>query len=279
MEFTDAPLEPFGKTLLDIQIPSQLSFKTPIVYRIIKDLKAAECLPWTGTHRAELCFDEAITNAMMHGNRLNPDRKVKVVLFADAERWGAIIEDEGEGFTAEALISPDAPEFLFTESGRGIHLMDSWLDSLSYSRKGNRLMMIRARQNEPEATEAEAALAPEAEIGSEAVALSELGGIQIVQVNNERLYDENVDDFRKQTAAALEAGNRIIVDLAPVGYVSSVGLSSLVNVFKNAQAKQAKLILCGVQPGVRDILKSSHLLQLFTIAPDQKTALAQAGKP
>ena len=74
MEFTDKPIEPFGKILLEMAVPTQLSFKTPLVYRMVKELKDAQCLPWTGSHRAELCFDEAVTNAMTHGNGLDPSK-------------------------------------------------------------------------------------------------------------------------------------------------------------------------------------------------------------
>ena len=129
----------------------------------VKELKDAECLPWTGSHRAELCFDEAVTNCMTHGNQLDPDKKVRLVLCADDEKWGAILSDEGPGFGPEAIPNPDAEEFMFAETGRGFLLMEGYLDALRYNRTENKLLMVRQRQTEPDEAEAEAAVALEDE--------------------------------------------------------------------------------------------------------------------
>jgi serine/threonine-protein kinase RsbW len=284
MEFTDRPLEPFGRKLLDIAIPTQLSFKMPLVFRMVKELKTAGQLPWTGSHRAELCFDEAITNAMMHGNKLDPARKVRVQLFADDERWGAIVEDEGAGFRPEDLPKADSPDFLLRESGRGIMLMDSYLEKLSYNRKGNALLMTRKRQAEPEAAEMEAAVetepqpeaAPVAE-SSGPVAVTIEGEVAVLAILAQRVNEDNVDEIRK--AAADTTQTRLLVDLSRVEYVSSRGVSALVSMRKAMDQRKGRLLMTGVQPGVRDILKSLGLLMLFKTAPDRAGALAELQRP
>lgn len=280
MEFTDKPLEPFGRKLLDIAIPTQLSFKMPLVFRMVKELKTGGYLPWTGSHRAELCFDEALTNAMMHGNKLDPARKVHVVLFADDERWGVIVEDEGSGFRPEDLPNPDSPDFLLRESGRGIMLMDSYVEKLSYNRKGNALLMTRKRQGEPEAAEIEAAVEAQTETeaapaptASGPVAVTVDGDVAIVDILAARVNEDNVDEIRKAVADTTQT--RLLVDLGRVEYVSSRGVSALVSVRKMFDQRKGRLMLTNVQPSVRDILKSLGLLALFKISTDRKSALAE----
>ncbi len=278
MEFTDEPLEPFGEKLLEMSVPTQLSFKTPLVFRMVKELKARGCLPWTGSHRAELCFDEALTNAMVHGNKLDPSRKVHVKLFADSENWGAIIEDQGDGFKPEDVPSAESDDFLFRESGRGILLMSAYLDTLRYTRKGNKLCMVRHRQVEPEEAEVEAAVeteaAPAAAMGP--VNIMHDDGIDIIEILAARVNDENVDPIR-EAISKLVTG-RVLLDMTHTEYISSVGLSALVAIYKQSKLKGGRLALTGVQPAVKDILQGARLISIFRIFPDRATAVKELRK-
>ena len=249
----------------------------PLVFRLVKELKARACLPWTGAPRAELAFDEAITNAMVHGNRLDPSKKVHVTAFADEQRWGAIVEDEGDGFKPEDIPDPKDPDFLFSEVGRGILLMNDYVDELKYNRKGNRLLMARHRQVEPEKKEMEAALAPEESPprAEGPVIRSREDDIEVVQVLSERVNDENVAVIREAVMAAAQEGKGVVVDLAQVSYISSVGLGMLVTLYKNAGPRNVEVILAAVQPGVMDIFSSAHLARLFKRAADRAAAKAQ----
>lgn len=279
MQFTDAPKDTFGANVLEMTIPSQLSLKMPLVFRMVKELQARKCLPWTGTHRAELCFDEAITNAMVHGNRLDPARKVRVKLFADENRWGAIIQDQGEGFGEEHIPNPNDEQALFRESGRGLMLMESWLDELSYCRKNTSLFMARHSQVEPDQTEATAAVEAETAEAPEStgpVAVFKEDDANIVQIRTPRITEENADLIR---GAILDIpGRRLILDLSLVDYISSVGLSTLVGLHKGIVSRKGRLVLAAPQTAVTDILRAAHLLNLFTVAPDRKAAVKALNK-
>jgi len=275
MKFTDEPLEPFGETLLDISVPTQLSYKTPVVYRIIKELSSRGYLPWTGSPRAEICLDEALTNAMVHGNKLDPSRKVRVIVCADGERWGMIVEDEGAGFGPEQVPDPQAPDFPLRESGRGILLIDSYVDELAYTRRGNRLRLVRARQSEPEPGEALAAVEAEAVPPAESVDLvsvTDAGDFQIVRVNAARIGEGNVQQIREGIARALDENPCLVLDLGPVEYVSSVGLAVIVSAYKRVRERKGQLILANLQAGVREILQAAGLLKLFEVMPDTDAA-------
>jgi len=281
MQFTDDPLEPFGEKLLEISIPTRLSFKAPLVFRMVKELTKNGSLPWTGSHRAELCCDEALTNAMVHGNKLDPDKKVRVLLFADKERWGAVVEDEGEGFGPEDVPDPDDPDFLFREAGRGILLMDSYTDELAYNPKAGRLRMIRHRQTEPEEAEAEAAVETEekeAPVSEEPVVTSNHAGVEVIEVLDSRVADHNIEAVREVFRACASECDFIVLNLSRVEYVSSVGLGALVAFYKQIRARNGHLILAALSPPVEDILESAHLLRLFQVEPDPQTAMAELQK-
>ncbi len=264
MEFTDAPLEPFGETFLKMSIPTQLSLKTPLVFRLVRELQKRSCLPRTGAHQAEITFEEAITNAMIHGNLMKPATKVHVTLFGDAARWGAIIQDEGEGFKPEDIPDPNDPETILMEAGRGILLMGAYVDELKYNRKGNCLRMVRHVQPEPEPHEA-AAPQPAAPLDmmDGPVSRSEADGFVVIQVNAERVDEANSGLMRDAMLEIVNQGKPVMLDMGRVTYFSSVGLSALVLVYKAARARNVSVVLSGVQPAVLGILKTAHLLQLF----------------
>ncbi len=282
MQFTDEHLEPFGKMLLELSVPTQLSFKTPMVYRMVKELTEAECLPWTGSHRAELCFDEAVANAMLHGNNLDPNKKVRALLFADETNWGAIIEDEGAGFGPEDLPDPDSEDFIFREVGRGIMLIESYVDDVKYNPQENRFMIVRKRQTEPDAAESEAAVAVDegapAGIADGAVSVADAGEVTVIEVTAPRIDGDNVNEVRDALNETVETARLMCLDMSRVEYISSVGLGTLVGFYKLVRSKDARMVIAGLQAAVRDIMESAHLLKLFEIVSDRDAALAKLRK-
>jgi len=281
MQFTDKPLEPFGEILLDMTIPTQLSLKTALVFRMVKELAARQCLPSTSNHSAELCFEEALSNAMLHGNKLDPGRKVRVILCADREQWGAIVEDEGAGFKPSDIPDPNDLRTLLSETGRGIRLMDGYLDDLLYNQKGNRLLMIRRRQLEPEATEAPMVVPAEqapvpADAFAEPVSVLRDGDVDILRVNLPRMSDEAVNALRE--AIQVATSPRLLLDLAHVTFISSMGIGVMVHIYKVVSGRKGKVVLTGLQPAVRDTLKAVKVLTIFKVFQDQEAGLAELRK-
>ena len=281
MQFTDKALDPFGETLFDMTIPTQLSLKTALVFRMVKTLVTRHYLPAAPNHRAELCFEEAITNAMVHGNGLDPGREVHVILCADGERWGAIVEDQGDGFKASDVPDPNDLESVMREAGRGILLMDGYLDELLYNRKGNRVLMIHRRQSQPD--EAEAPAVPKAEgppvpddVAAGPVTVLRDGDVDIVQVNESRLTDQAVSAMRE--AADGTAGSRLLLDLARVRYISSLGIAGLIHVRKVVAGRKGRLVLTGLQPAVRETLSATKILAVFDVSPDRASGLSELRK-
>jgi serine/threonine-protein kinase RsbW len=77
---------------------------------------------------------ESMVNAVVHGNRYNEKKKVRLSVAHGPDRLQVIIADEGEGFDFDALPDPLAAENLMATSGRGIFLIRSFMDEFRMRR-------------------------------------------------------------------------------------------------------------------------------------------------
>jgi len=89
-----------------------------------------------------IAVTEAVNNAINHGNRQNPDKKVHLNFIERGDRLSFSIQDEGEGFDHEALPDPTDPENLEKISGRGVFLMKHLADEVEFSENGTKVEMI-----------------------------------------------------------------------------------------------------------------------------------------
>ena len=88
-----------------------------------------------------MALEEAISNAVKHGNRGDPEKIVRLECQADRTSVVIRIEDEGEGFDPGAVPDPTDEENLEIPSGRGIVLMRSFMSEVAYEPPGNRVLM------------------------------------------------------------------------------------------------------------------------------------------
>ncbi len=79
---------------------------------------------------------EAVTNAIQHGNKLNPSKNVNVNCDYAEDKISFTIKDEGTGFDHYNLPDPTSPENLEKASGRGIFLMKHLADQIIFSDSG-----------------------------------------------------------------------------------------------------------------------------------------------
>jgi anti-anti-sigma factor len=269
MRFSNKPLEPFGRTILELSVPTDLSFKTPLVLRAVGKLIELGYLPGAASPRAELVIDEALTNAMVHGNQLDAGKSVRLVLFVDEDRWGAIVTDEGRGFTPADIPSPDDPETLLHESGKGIRLMDAYLDELIYNPAGNSVMLVRRREAEEAGAPSPAEEQPEEAPGEVSPAdLDQRGPVMVVTINHRRLSDDNLAPIRAAFQHAAERAPAVVIDMGRVHYISSSIIGALMGLCRKIRQSGGRLVLTAIQDDVLEILKSVSLDRVLEIERD-----------
>lgn len=89
-----------------------------------------------------LAIEEAITNAFVHGHsQLGGDVPVTVEYKVTKGDIQIAVEDQGPGFTPEALPDPTLVENLSKPFGRGVMLMKAYMTEVLYNARGNRVKM------------------------------------------------------------------------------------------------------------------------------------------
>ena len=85
-------------------------------------------------HDLGMAVREAMVNAVVHGNRYNLKKKVHLSLVKETDRLSIRITDEGEGFERTGLPDPLAEENLLRQSGRGLLLIQAFVDEFHMAR-------------------------------------------------------------------------------------------------------------------------------------------------
>ena len=92
-----------------------------------------------------LSLDEAITNAVRHGNGLNPDLKATIDYEITDEHFRITISDQGPGFVPEKVPDPTLDENLDRPCGRGLMLMRAYMTHVEFNAKGNAVTLVKRR--------------------------------------------------------------------------------------------------------------------------------------
>jgi serine/threonine-protein kinase RsbW len=85
---------------------------------------------------------EAVNNAILHGNKSNPEKMVDIEIDYKSKELFITVTDEGSGFRPETVPDPTVPENIEALNGRGIYLMSHLADKIEYNKKGNSVTMI-----------------------------------------------------------------------------------------------------------------------------------------
>ena len=94
----------------------------------------------------KLALEEALVNAIKHGNQMDRSKKVRISYRVTADRFDIHITDEGKGFDPEDVPDPMAVENLERPCGRGLLLMRSYMTEVVYQDKGRAVRMAKVRK-------------------------------------------------------------------------------------------------------------------------------------
>jgi len=97
-------------------------------------------------HKIGMAVRESMVNAVVHGNRYNARKKVHLTILKAADHLTVAIHDEGEGFEFSAVPNPLSEENLLRQSGRGLLLIQAFVDKLEVKRRepgGTEVKMVK----------------------------------------------------------------------------------------------------------------------------------------
>lgn len=128
----------------DFVIPSDTAAGESVQHRIIgllEELKYDE----RDVFGVRLAIEEALVNAIKHGNRMDPAKTVRICGHVAFQKVRIEIEDQGEGFQPGEVPDPTADENLERPCGRGIMLMRAFMSSITFNASGNRVILEKQR--------------------------------------------------------------------------------------------------------------------------------------
>ena len=126
-------------------IPSDFDAGRDVQRRILEDVQK-HGFDGHNFFAITLALEEALTNAIKHGNRLDPRKKVRVESKVSNKKTEITVEDEGEGFARSCVPDPTAEENLEKCSGRGILLIEAYMNQVKWDRGGKRVRMVKVKE-------------------------------------------------------------------------------------------------------------------------------------
>ncbi len=129
---------------IDKLIPSETAAGKRVIDELIAEL---EKLDWMehdifGIH---LAVEEAVVNAIKHGNQNDRSKKVHISYEVTPSRLRIQIEDEGQGFNPDEVPDPTDDDNLELPSGRGLMLMRNFMTTVDFNERGNRVIMEKVK--------------------------------------------------------------------------------------------------------------------------------------
>lgn len=95
--------------------------------------------------RLRLAMDEAMVNAIIHGNLHDRAKKVYVEARGRPRAFEVTIRDEGHGFDVDSLKDPTADENLHATHGRGVFLIRQFMSDVFFNEMGNQITFVLRR--------------------------------------------------------------------------------------------------------------------------------------
>jgi len=91
----------------------------------------------------QLSLEEALSNAIRHGNRQDSKKYINIRYHVSQERIDIYVADEGTGFDPTKIPDPTADENLENPHGRGIMLMRAYMNLVEYNQEGNVVHIVK----------------------------------------------------------------------------------------------------------------------------------------
>ena len=118
-----------------------------LIDTVISDILREMNFDEEAQENVNLAVIEAGTNAIKHGNKEDSDKTATFEFLIDDDKLTVVITDEGPGFQRDDVANPLEPENLLKSSGRGLFLMETYMDDVVYEAGGTIVKMVKYKQN------------------------------------------------------------------------------------------------------------------------------------
>ena len=122
--------------------PRETGTAKQVIIRELKRCKFCE----EATFAIKLALEEALTNAIRHGNESDRSKSVTIRYAITPQKAAVVVRDEGKGFIPDEIPDPTAPERLPLPSGRGIMLMRAYMDKVEFRDHGREVYFMKLRK-------------------------------------------------------------------------------------------------------------------------------------
>lgn len=134
------------KMRLKLEFPADVARLSNVVDGMMKVVKAMECA-CGHEDEIELVLQEALANAITHGAKNDPAKKVACCVGCEDEHGMLIVvSDPGEGFDLSNVADPLHGENLYSNHGRGIFLINRLMDHVEHKRGGTEIRMRKFKK-------------------------------------------------------------------------------------------------------------------------------------
>ena len=133
---------PTTEQIIRLDLPSSMQhvyLLDTVVLEILKEMEFDE----ETSEQVTLAVIEAGTNAIKHGNKEDLNKSAHFEFIVQPDKLTVIVQDEGKGFRREEVPDPLDPANLLKSSGRGIFLMESCMDSVTFEQSGTFIKMVK----------------------------------------------------------------------------------------------------------------------------------------
>jgi len=140
------PLDPHIESGLEVvEIPSTLQdAKGPEEAILARVRECGYCED--AVFAIKLALEEALTNAVKHGNCNDPTKRVIIRYYVGPDQTVILVRDQGCGFELKKVPDPTRPDRLGLPNGRGIMLMRAYLNEVFYQAGGREVCMIKRNE-------------------------------------------------------------------------------------------------------------------------------------
>lgn len=141
------PVDHRNDKLVERTLPNSLAAAKQVEEEIVRKIEEGS-YPKEAVFAIKLSLEEALTNAVRHGNNMDPNKYIIVKYTISEEEVVIEVEDQGPGFNPDNVPDPTSDENLERPSGRGIMLMRAFMNQVDYEGCGNRVRMVRFKHSQ-----------------------------------------------------------------------------------------------------------------------------------